>query len=80
MNPTLKETLELSDKKIKEKSSDEKHELELCPEKNLSKIFSWMSKNNNNSTLKYLQLTNIQKKYWTVLLVQTLHYNKMFRQ
>ena len=31
LNPKLKETLELSDKKIKEKLADEKHELESCP-------------------------------------------------
>ena len=35
LNPTMKETLELSYKKIKEKLSNEKHELESCPENKL---------------------------------------------
>ena len=31
LNPTLKETLELDEKKIKEKLAEEKHKLESCP-------------------------------------------------
>ena len=47
LNPTLKETLEIADKKIKEKLADEKHELESCPGKSsFTKIFHWMSKKN----------------------------------
>ena len=69
--------MELADKKIKEKLSDEKHELESCPKKGyFTNIFSWMRKKNKNSTLKYLKLTIIQNKDWMILLVRMLHYNK----
>ena len=74
LNPILRETLELADKNIKEKLADEKHELELCPEKSsFTKILSWMRKKNDNSTLKFLKLKITQKKDLTVLLVQTVH-------
>ena len=47
MNPTLKETLELADKNIKEKLADEKHKLESFPLKTyFAKILSWMRKKN----------------------------------
>ena len=67
MNPTLKETLELSDNDIKEKLENEKHKLELFPENMFfMKIFSWIRKKNENLILKYPKLTIIQKKDWKI--------------
>ena len=43
-------------------------------------IFSWVRKKNNNSTLKYLKLTMKQKKEWTFILVQSLHYRLVISQ
>ena len=44
MNPTLKKTLELSDKKIKEKLADEKHKLGSCPENKFFQEYNILGK------------------------------------
>ena len=49
-------------------------------ESSFKKTLSWIRKKNNSLKLKYLKLTIILKKDWTVLLVQTLRHNTMVRR
>ena len=81
MNPTLKETLELAENKLRRDYLTRSTNLILFQKtSSFTHIFSLMRTKNDTLILKYLKLVIIQKKDWKILLVRTLHYNTIFRQ